>query len=156
MMDDLLKYVEALTSPIRVCVIDDEEEVCYQIEDALSVYNCVVRLTYDLVTGCKCLQGCSKCGADLVFLADTVERYLDVIKHVEQEQPEASIVILTRDPSGPAVAEIMRHGVYTFLTKNGSFTTHNVRSIFRQLNLRLHAAAQAEPAGTEEPEAQPS
>jgi DNA-binding NarL/FixJ family response regulator len=92
---------------------------------------------------------------DLVFIADTASHALDVIRHIEHEQPEASIVILTRNPAGPQVSEIMRSGVYTFLTKNGSFTTANVRRIFAQLNLRLHAS---DPAGIEDdakPETQP-
>jgi len=155
MMDELLKYVESLGAPIKVCVIDPEEEVCYQIEDALSVYNCNVQLRYDPVLGCACLQSGKKCRADLVFIADNAEHSLDTIRHIEHEQPDASIVILTRNPSGPQVAEIMRFGVYTFLTKNGSFNVANVRRIFAQLNLRLHAS---DPAGTDDaakPETQP-
>jgi len=156
MMDDLLKYVAALTSPIKVCVIDGEEEISYQIEDALNVYNCNVRLTYDLVSGCKCLQTGRQCNPDLVFIADNVMNCMEVIRRIEQEQPEASIVILTRTPSSPAIAEIMRHGVYTFLTKNGSFTAKNVKDIFSQLNLRLHSSDPAEPESDVKPEAQPS
>lgn len=155
MMTDLIRYIESLGASIRVCVIDPEEEVCYQIEDALTVYNCNVQLRYDPVVGCACLQSGKKCHVDLVFIADTASHALDVIRHIEYEQPEASIVILTRNPAGPQVSEIMRSGVYTFLTKNGSFTTANVRRIFAQLNLRLHAS---DPAGTEDaakPETQP-
>lgn len=146
MMDELIKYIESLGAPIHVCVIDPEEEVCFQIEDALTVYNCNVRLRYDPIVGCSCLQSGNRCRADLVFIADNAEHSLDVIRHIEHEQPDASIVILTRNPSGPLVAEIMRQGVYTFLTKNGSFTAANVRRIFAQLNLRLHAS---DPAGTD-------
>jgi len=143
MMDELLKYVETLVSPIRVCVVDPEEDACYQIEDALSVYNCSVQIQYDQALGCACLRNGNKCRADLVFIADNANCALDVIRHIEHEQPEASIVVLTRDPSRPQVAELMRHGVYTFLTKNGSFTSANVRRTFSQINLRLHASDQA-------------
>jgi DNA-binding NtrC family response regulator len=139
MMNELIKFAESLVSPTKVCVIDAEEEVCFQIEDALSVYNCCVRCSYDATSGCTCLRKGVKCSADLIFLGDNVSHYLDVIKHAEAEHPDASIVILTRDPSSPKVAEIMRNGVYTFLVKNGSFSTKNVRNIFRQLNLRIHA-----------------
>ena len=155
MMTELLSYVESLVAPIRVCVVEPEEEVGYQIEDALTVYNCNVQLRYDPVVGCSCLQSGKRCRVDLVFIADSAPHALDVIKHIEHEQPEASIVVLTRKPSGPQVAEIMQHGVYTFLTKNGSFTAANVRRIFAQLNLRLHAS---DPAGNEcaaKPETQP-
>jgi DNA-binding NtrC family response regulator len=154
-MTELIRYIESLGAPIRVCVIDSEEEVCYQIEDALTVYNCNVQIRYDPVVGCSCRQSEKSCRADLVFVSDLAPHALDVIRHIEREQPEASIVILTRSPSGSPVAELMRHGVYTFLTKNGSFTVANVRRIFAQLNLRLHAS---DPAGTEDaakPETQP-
>jgi DNA-binding NtrC family response regulator len=154
-MTELLAYAKSLGAPLRVCVVDPEEEVCYQIEDALTVYNCNVQIRYDPVVGCSCRQSEQSCRADLVFVSDLTSHVLDVIRHIEREQPEASIVILTRNPSGPQVAEIMRHGVYTFLTKNGSFTAANVRRIFAQLNLRLHAS---DPAGTEDdakPETQP-
>lgn len=144
MTDELLKYAESLVAPIKVCVIDKEEEVCFQIEDALSVYNCNVRLRFDPTCGCACLQSGEKCLADLVFIADNVPHCMDTIQHIEREQPDASIVVLTRTPGSPAIAEIMRRGVYTFLTKNGSFTPANVRRIFAQLNLRLHASGLAE------------
>jgi DNA-binding NarL/FixJ family response regulator len=156
MMDTLLNYVSALVSPIKVCVIDSEEEVGYQIEDALSVYNCNVRLVYDPVFGCKCLQTGRKCSPDLVFIADNVPNCLEVIRHLEQEQPETSVVVLTRTPGSPIVAEIMKHGVYTFLTKNGSFTANSVKCIFQQLNIRLHASDPAGPESGVKTEAQPS
>jgi DNA-binding NtrC family response regulator len=154
-MTELLSYVNSLVASIRVCVVEPEEEVCYQIEDALTVYNCAVQFRYDPAVGCSCLQSGKKCRVDLVFIADTAPYAMDVIRHVSQEQPEASIVILTRNPSGPQVAEIMRHGVYTFLTKNGSFTVANVRRIFSQLNLRLHASASAGTEDAAKPETQP-
>jgi len=154
-LTSIIQYVESLTSPIRVCVIDSDEEVGYQIEDALVVYNCSVQLSYDSSVGCRCLQTGNPCNADLVFISDTVPNCLDIIRHIEKSQPEASIVVLTRAPSSPVVEAIMRHGVYTFLTKNGSFTPNHVKNIFQQLNLRLHAS---DPAGTGDvakPETQP-
>ena len=155
MMTELISYVKSLVAPIRVCVVDPEEEACYQIEDALTVYNCNVQIRYDPVVGCACRQSGKSCRADLVFVSDLAPHALDVIQYIAHSQPEASVVILTRNPSGPQVAELMRHGVYTFLTKNGSFTAANVRRIFAQLNLRLHAS---DPAGNEcaaKPETQP-
>ena len=92
---------------------------------------------------------------DLVFIADSAPHALDVIKHIEHEQPEASIVVLTIKPFGPQAVEIMQHGVYTFLTKNGSFTVANVRRIFSQLNLRLHVADPAGAVTAAKPETQP-
>jgi DNA-binding NtrC family response regulator len=156
MTEELLNFVNALASPIQVCVIDSEEEVGYQIEDALAVYNCNVSLHYDPKVECSCLQMEKGCSADLVFIADNVENCQDVIRYIEREQPEASIVILTRNPSGSKVAEIMCSGVYTFLTKNGSFTSKNVKSIFQQLNLRLHASDPAGPGDVVKTEVQPS
>jgi DNA-binding NtrC family response regulator len=156
MMDELTKFAEALCAPIRVCVIDDEEEVGYQIEDALTVYNCDVQLRYDPEIGCKCLRTGQPCRVDLVFISDTVEHVVEVVKHIERERPSASIVVLTRNPSGSSVAELMRNGVYTFLAKNGSFNAKHVKMIFQQLNLRLHALVQAAPEVKVKSKSQPS
>lgn len=145
-MNSVAEYIERVVlTPVRVCVVDSEEETCYQIEDALSVYNCEVKLSFDEEEGCRCLRDGLGCPADLIFVSadiQPVESVRMMIEHIESTCPEASVVVLTRKPTSPAVVDLMRHGAYTFLVKNGSFDDAHIRKIFRQLNVKLRSKAE--------------
>lgn len=137
-MDALMEYCEALARPIKVAVIELEKPVIAQIQEALSVYNCIVETCYDPEAGCNCRQKSHK--ADLIFLADNIKgskSSLDIAHQIAVCCPDASVVILTRTPQSRAVMDLMKFGAYNFLVKNGSFTQAHVRRIFSQLNLRL-------------------
>ena len=137
-MDSLTRFCEALTRPVKVAVLEIEPNVIEQIRQALSVYNCVVEDCYDPHAGCLCRQ--KSCKADLIFLADNIKGQktsVDIVHQISCCCPEASIVVLTRNPQSRQVMELMRAGVYTFLVKNGSFNETHVRRVFNQLNLRL-------------------
>lgn len=137
-MDSLTRYCEALASPVKVAVIELETKVISQIKDALRDYNCVVEDCYDPASGCKCRQMSWK--SDLIFLADNIVEpvsSLVIARQISVCCPEASVVILTRNPQGQQVMDLMKSGVYTFLVKNGSFNKTHVQRVFNQLNLRL-------------------
>jgi DNA-binding NtrC family response regulator len=144
-MNSLVEFVEHLVRPIEICVIDDEEETCHQIESALNVYNCDVKLSFEEITDCRCLRDKLSGHADLVFVsADlrTERRIQEVVDYVEQTCPEASVVILTRNPTSSVVVDLMKSGSYIFLVKNGSFDDSHIRKIFRQLNMKLRSKAE--------------
>jgi DNA-binding NarL/FixJ family response regulator len=137
-MDSLTRFCEALACPVKVAVIEIEPHVISQIREALSVYNCDVEQTYEPSVGCRCRQNLAK--ADLIFLADNItgnNTSLDIAKQISICCPNASVVILTRNPQSKQVTDLMKSGVYTFLVKNGSFNQTHVRRVFNQLNLRL-------------------
>lgn len=141
-MKSVLEYITALNKPIQVRVIESEEQVCYQIEDALSVYNCAVACDYDPSDEHGCLRTSRFNNADLVFVSSDLkckDSSLEIVKRIERECPHASIVILTRQPNSDANAALMEHGVYIFMLKNGSFTSEHVQRVFNQVNLRLRS-----------------
>ena len=138
-MDHTLTMLcEALARPVKVAVIEIEKHVVEQIKKARSVYNCDVEDCFDPCEGCKCRQ--KTCKSDLVFLADNIKgpkSSLDIAHQISLCCPDASIVILTRNPQSKSVADLMKAGCYAFMVKNGSFTEAHVKRVFNQLNLRL-------------------
>lgn len=146
---NLRDFVEALVRPLRVLVVDSDEESFPRVVNALAPYDAEI-INCAGTTG-ECLQ--KNDPFDLVFVGaplSTNSASQDIVEEIQQFCPDASVVIMARNPLDECVQKLMELGPFTFLKKNGSFNPEHVQKIANQLNLKLRPSGKAE-AGTETP-----
>ena len=143
-INSLLDYAQSLVRPLRVLVIDTDVDSFSKVANALAPYDAEVFYANCRCSAKDCLQKHSP--FDLVCigmpLTDTCP-VTAILAEVVAKWPEASIVIMAKNPQDTAVVEIMERGPFMFLKKNGSFDHAHVQRIASQLNLKLRPSGKA-------------
>jgi len=150
-INSLMDYAESLVRPLRVLVVDTDRTSFDRVTNALAPYDAEV---YNAVCACpaaECLQ--KNFPLDLIFLSSVLTQFGPpdrVLHEIQRVCPDASVVIMARDPQDAAVVRLMEMGPFTFLKKNGTFDQAHIQRIASQLNLKLRPSGKAE-AGIETP-----
>lgn len=143
-INNLVEYAEALVRPLRVLVVDTDQSSFERITNALAPYDAEVINATCACPAAVCLQKLSP--FDLIFVGVPLTQFGTpdiVVRQIQQSCPDASVVIMAKNPADEAVLKVMEMGPFTFLKKNGNFDTEHVRRIASQLNLKLRPCGKA-------------
>lgn len=140
----LRDYAEALVKPLRVLVVDIDPASFDKITNALAPFDAEVINATCACPAAICLQKLSP--FDLIFVGVPLTAFGTpdlVIGEIQRSCPDASVVIMAKNPADEAVLKVMEMGPFTFLKKNGNFDSEHVRRIASQLNLKLRPSGKA-------------
>lgn len=144
-------YAEALVKPLKVLVIDTERGSFEKITNALAHFDADIYCAPCACPAGQCLQ--FNAPLDLIFVGVPLTQFGTpdaVLDEIQRVSPDASVVIMSRNPMDADVVRLMERGPFTFLKKNGSFDQAHIQRIANQLNLKLRPSGKAV-AGIETP-----
>lgn len=151
----LMDYAESITQPIRVLVIDPDKASFDKVANALAPFNAEVFSAPCACPAAQCLR--LHAPLDLVFVGMPLTEFGTpeiILDQIHRLCPDASVVIMARNPTDEAVTKLIEHGPFTFLKKNGSFDAEHVKRIASQLNLKLRRVRDTGEQKTEIPQQQ--
>ena len=122
-----MDYAESLASPLRVLVVDTEAGSFEKVVNALAPYNAEIYNAPCACLAAHCLQKMQP--FDLVFMAIPLTKFGTpelVLAEIQRICPDASVVIMARNPADEAVLKIMpTSGIPTVV----SLPATNVKSV---------------------------
>jgi CheY-like chemotaxis protein len=104
---------------VRILVIDDDEDICRVVEAALCTHDFQIRTVSDPAEVEGALQTSPTESYHLIIL-DYVLPGLEsdqVFGWLRDNQPDASIIVITGYPSIDSALKCLRHRIYDYLTK---------------------------------------
>jgi CheY-like chemotaxis protein/DNA-binding XRE family transcriptional regulator len=134
---------------VRILVMDDDDQVCRLIKEALAPQNFVV----DTISDPRGMEAILKTRSYHVVVLDYCIPDLqseDILEWIREHQPDASIIVVTAYPSIDSALNCLRARTYDYLTKPFQLT-HLQRIVTRCLEskglLRLSEQALRESLG---------
>ena len=102
--------------PVRVLVVDDDEGHAQAVADSLARINCDCKVAGSGELGMSMISNESWDVVVTDLQMGEVDG-LEVLRHTNEELPDAEVIVLTGHGSITSAVTAMQHGAYTYLTK---------------------------------------
>jgi len=137
------------TETPRVLVIDDELPICRSVEKILAKVDVLARSAVDGYAALT-LMGTESFDVILTDLKMSSMGGLEVLRRVQEGNPDAVVVVMTGYSSVASAVEVMKSGAFDYLPK--PFTPEELRAVVRQAlqestRRKQHRALKDTPAG---------
>lgn len=154
-INSLTEYAESITRPLKVLVIDPDKSSFDKVINALAPFNAEVFSAPCACPAAQCIRFQSP--LDLIFIGLPLTEFGTadlIIDQITQISPDASIVVMAKNPIDNSVTDLLDKIPFTFLKKNGTFDAGHVQRIARHLNLKLRRVRDIGEQKTEIPQQQ--
>lgn len=122
------------TIPVRVLVVDDDENHAQAVADSLARINCDCKVAGSGERGSQLISSESW---DVIVTDLQMGEIdgLDILRQAKEELPDAEVIVLTGHGSITSAVTAMQHGAYTYLTK--PLDINELRSAVEKASARL-------------------
>ncbi|MCA9058112.1 MAG: sigma-54-dependent Fis family transcriptional regulator, partial [Planctomycetaceae bacterium] len=120
--------------PVRVLVVDDDENHAQAVADSLTRINCECRVATSGEHGSQ-LIAAETWDVIVTDLQMGEIDGLEILRQAKQELPDAEVIVLTGHGSITSAVTAMQHGAYTYLTK--PLDISELRSAVEKASARL-------------------
>ncbi|MCB0065707.1 MAG: sigma-54-dependent Fis family transcriptional regulator [Caldilineaceae bacterium] len=102
--------------PIRVLVVDDDENHAQAVAESLARINCECKVATSGEMGTRMITGESWDVVVTDLMMGEIDG-LEILRQTKEELPDAEVIVLTGHGSIASAVTAMQHGAYTYLTK---------------------------------------